>query len=98
MPLDSSGSLRTRDRDEVVLVERAEEHLPASRVVERRSELIDAERSVLLLADVRGLPTDATVRWREEGGLITTWTVHDAATLATARAHADGLIFEHVTP
>ena len=48
--------------------------------------------------DVRGLPTDATVRWREEGGLITTWTVHDAATLATARAHADGLIFEHVTP
>ena len=48
--------------------------------------------------DVRGLPTDATVRWREEGGLITTWTVHDAATLATARAHADGLIFEDVTP
>ena len=48
--------------------------------------------------DVRDLPTDLTVRWREEGGVLTTWTVRDAATLATARAHADGLIFEHVTP
>jgi glycerophosphoryl diester phosphodiesterase len=48
--------------------------------------------------DVRGLPTDATVRWREEGGLLTTWTVHDEATLATARAHADGLIFEALRP
>ena len=48
--------------------------------------------------DVRGLPTPATVRWREEGGLLTTWTVRDAATLATARAHADGMIFEDVIP
>ena len=48
--------------------------------------------------DVRGLPTAATIRWREEGGLLTTWTVHDQATLATARAHADGLIFEGLRP
>ena len=48
--------------------------------------------------DVRGLPTPATVRWREEGGMLTTWTVRDAATLATARAHADGMIFEDVIP
>lgn len=48
--------------------------------------------------DVRSLPTPATVRWREEGGLLTTWTVHDAATLATARAHADGMIFEGIDP
>ena len=48
--------------------------------------------------DVRGLPTSATVRWREEGGLVTTWTVRDAATLATARAHADGMIFEGIVP
>jgi glycerophosphoryl diester phosphodiesterase len=48
--------------------------------------------------DVRGLPTPATVRWREEGGTLTTWTVRDATTLATARAHADGFIFEGVAP
>ena len=48
--------------------------------------------------DVRGLPTSATTRWREEGGLVTTWTVHDARTLATARAHADGMIFEGLRP
>jgi len=48
--------------------------------------------------DVRGLPTPATTRWREEGGLITTWTVHDAHTLATAQAHADGMIFESLRP
>jgi glycerophosphoryl diester phosphodiesterase len=48
--------------------------------------------------DVRGLPTPATTRWREDGGLMTTWTVHDARTLATARAHADGMIFEGLRP
>ena len=48
--------------------------------------------------DVRGLPTPATRRWREEGGLVTAWTVRDAVTLATARAHADGLIFEDIVP
>jgi glycerophosphoryl diester phosphodiesterase len=48
--------------------------------------------------DVRGLPSPATTRWREDGGLITTWTVHDAGTLATARAHADGMIFEGLRP
>ena len=48
--------------------------------------------------DVRGLPTPATERWRAEGGVLTTWTVCDEATLATARAHADGLIFEGVRP
>jgi len=48
--------------------------------------------------DVRGLPTEATVRWREDGGMLTTWTVHDEATLATARSHADGLIFEGLLP
>jgi hypothetical protein len=48
--------------------------------------------------DVRGLPSAATVRWREDGGLITTWTVHDEGTLATARAHADGMIFEGLRP
>lgn len=48
--------------------------------------------------DVRGLPTDVTRRWREDGGVLTTWTVRDAATLATARAHADGMIFEGIAP
>ena len=48
--------------------------------------------------DVRGLPTAATQRWREEGGMLTTWTVRDAATLATAREHADGFIFECFVP
>ena len=48
--------------------------------------------------DVRGLPTEATARWREDGGLLTAWTVCDEATLATARAHADGLIFEGLRP
>ncbi len=48
--------------------------------------------------DVRGLPTEATMRWREDGGMLTTWTVHDAATLSTARAHADGMIFETIIP
>lgn len=51
-----------------------------------------------LSVDVRDLPITTSVRWREGGGLLTTWTVRDAATLATARAHADGLIFEHVDP
>jgi len=48
--------------------------------------------------DVRGLPTPATTLWREEGGLVTTWTVHDEATLAIAQAHADGMIFEGLRP
>ena len=48
--------------------------------------------------DVRDLPTEATACWREEGGTLTTWTVRDAATLATARAHADGMIFEGLRP
>jgi glycerophosphoryl diester phosphodiesterase len=48
--------------------------------------------------DVRDLPTAATTQWREEGGLLTTWTVRDATTLATARAHADGMIFEALRP
>jgi hypothetical protein len=48
--------------------------------------------------DVRSLPTTATARWRDEGGLLTTWTVHDEETLATARANADGLIFEGIRP
>jgi len=48
--------------------------------------------------DVRGLPTEATARWREDGGVLTAWTVRDEATLATAREHADGLIFEGLLP
>jgi len=48
--------------------------------------------------DVRDLPSPASVRWREEGGTLVTWTVRDAATLAVAREHADGIIFEHVDP
>ena len=48
--------------------------------------------------DVRGLPTTATQRWREDGGTLTTWTVRDAATLAAARVHADGMIFEGLVP
>jgi len=48
--------------------------------------------------DVRGLPTTATQRWREDGGTLTTWTVRDVATLAAARAHADGMIFEGLVP
>jgi glycerophosphoryl diester phosphodiesterase len=48
--------------------------------------------------DVRGLPTRATQRWRDDGGTLTTWTVRDAVTLATARACADGMIFEGLVP
>jgi len=48
--------------------------------------------------DVRDLPHPASVQWREEGGVLVTWTVRDSATLAVARAHADGVIFEHVDP
>ena len=51
-----------------------------------------------LSVDVRGLPTAATTRWREEGGTLVAWTVRDTQALATARAHADGLIFEDITP
>jgi hypothetical protein len=48
--------------------------------------------------DVRSLPSETTARWRSDGGTLTTWTVHDEATLASARVHADGLIFEGVRP
>jgi glycerophosphoryl diester phosphodiesterase len=60
--------------------------------------LLGALRPHAVSFDVRGLPTPATMRWRAEGGLLTTWTVCDATTLATARAHADGLIFEGLRP
>lgn len=59
---------------------------------------LGALRPHALSVDVRGLPTPATTRWREEGGTLVAWTVHDAAGLATAHAHADGLIFEGVRP
>jgi glycerophosphoryl diester phosphodiesterase len=45
-----------------------------------------------------GLPNPAATRWREEGGVLVTWTVTDDASLARARELADNVIFEHVRP
>jgi glycerophosphoryl diester phosphodiesterase len=74
---------------------------PASDGVRRRLASLRYLRLVRPHAvsfDVRDLPHPASVRWRDEGGVLVTWTVRDAATLAVARAHADGIIFEHVDP
>lgn len=48
--------------------------------------------------DHHGLPSAATDRWRERGGLLVTWTVADAATLDRVRDQADNVIFEHLRP
>jgi hypothetical protein len=48
--------------------------------------------------DLDALPTAATDRWREHGGLLVTWTAVGAAGLARARQLADNVIFEHVRP
>jgi len=71
---------------------------PGRRLLGGEAPIRGLMRPHALSFDVRGLPTPATVRWREEGGLLTTWTVRDAATLAAARAHADGMIFEGLVP
>jgi glycerophosphoryl diester phosphodiesterase len=47
---------------------------------------------------VGALPTARTTAWREAGGTLVTWTVRTPETLATARAHADNLIFEGLRP
>jgi glycerophosphoryl diester phosphodiesterase len=78
-----------------------QEDAPAPRFVRERIATLTTLgplRPHAVSFDVRGLPTEATERWRDEGGMLTTWTVRDAATLATARAHADGLVFEGLTP
>jgi glycerophosphoryl diester phosphodiesterase len=48
--------------------------------------------------DVKALPTARTAAWREAGGTVVTWTVRSPEQLATARAHADNLIFEGLRP
>jgi glycerophosphoryl diester phosphodiesterase len=48
--------------------------------------------------ELAGLPNPAATRWREEGGVLGTWTVTDEASLARARELADNVIFEHVRP
>jgi glycerophosphoryl diester phosphodiesterase len=45
-----------------------------------------------------GLPNPAATRWREDGGVLLTWTVADEEDLARARREADNVIFEHVRP
>ena len=92
-----------RNRPGIVRVFAAtDEHDAPVRPVLRR-RLANLEHLALLRPhavsfDVRSLPTPATARWREEGGLLTTWTVDDEATLEAARAHADGIIFEGLRP
>jgi glycerophosphoryl diester phosphodiesterase len=48
--------------------------------------------------DLDGLPSPATTRWRERGGVLLAWTVTDDAGLTRARELADNVIFEHVRP
>jgi hypothetical protein len=48
--------------------------------------------------DVLGLPRPAVDAWREEGGVVVTWTVVDEATWEVARRNADNIIFEHIRP
>jgi glycerophosphoryl diester phosphodiesterase len=48
--------------------------------------------------ELRGLPTPATTRWRDRGGVLVTWTVEDEDGLARASDLADNVIFEHVRP
>jgi glycerophosphoryl diester phosphodiesterase len=92
-----------RDRPAIVRVFAVTDQPDAPVGPRLRDRLASLEHLALLRPhavsfDVRGLPTPATTRWREYGGLVTTWTVHDAPTLATARAHADGMIFEGLRP
>lgn len=44
--------------------------------------------------DVRGITAPVVARYRDEGGTVVTWTVRDETQLATARRHADNVIFE----
>ncbi len=73
--------------------------LPAP-LVRRLANLRDL-RSVDPVAvsyDVKGLPQPAVDQWRDRGGAVVTWTVHDEATWETARRHADNIIFENIRP
>lgn len=75
--------------------------LPVPGLLQRRlSRLADAHRLgvVAVSYDVAGLPHESTLRWREAGGSVVTWTVCDAATLGTAETHADNIIFEGIRP
>ena len=47
---------------------------------------------------VGALPTARISAWREVGGAVVTWTVRTPEALATARIHADNLIFEGLRP
>ncbi len=48
--------------------------------------------------DLGDLPHPAAVRWREDGGLLVTWTAVGDDGVARARALADNVIFEHALP
>jgi glycerophosphoryl diester phosphodiesterase len=48
--------------------------------------------------DLRGLPTARTNAWRDEGGLLVTWTVATEDDLARAGPLADTVIFEGIRP
>jgi glycerophosphoryl diester phosphodiesterase len=48
--------------------------------------------------DLHGLPSPATTRWREDGGILLAWTVTDDDALVRARELADNVIFEQVRP
>ena len=48
--------------------------------------------------ELDGLPSPVTDRWREDGGVLVTWTVCDDDGLHRAASLADNVIFERVRP
>ncbi len=92
-----------RNRPEAVRVLTAgpieEARLPAflrRRLAELRDLAAVAPHAVSY--DLAGLPNPTCDLWRARGGALVTWTATDDAALARARALADNVIFEHVTP
>lgn len=69
-------------------------------VLRRMSELRDLPsiRPVAVSYHLESLPHPAVDRWREDGGVVVTWTVTDEPGLRRAREVADNVIFEHVRP
>lgn len=66
----------------------------------RMSELKDAPaiRPAAISYHLDSLPHPAVDRWREDGGVVVTWTVTDDDGLQRARELADNVIFEHIRP
>ncbi len=66
----------------------------------RMSELKDAPaiQPAAISYHLDSLPHPAVDRWREDGGVVVTWTVTDDDGLQRARELADNVIFEHIRP